>query len=338
MSLPSFNGRWSWFWPVFYFEFRNHIVGWLILIPMVYTVLALGWKKSSVIALISLVAIAPYILHFTYQIYPAITSLATIIAPYVLVVGYDMKLTADRLGRVIAEERRWQKAEVLRQRLRAQEEERKRIAQELHDGIAQELLIVGVVARELLECEERLSERRSAELEGLEARSLSMVAEIRRVCRDLRPSVIDQLGLLSAVKWLMASFREQSSADVRLIVHGAEYTVEPEQELGVFRIIQEALNNCRKHADASRVAVTVSYEESNLVIHVEDNGQGFAVPDNTIEYAVNGRLGLLGMRERAQAIGAELSVKSSCRIGTRIVVVLPRRVLGRGKKPQVGVV
>lgn len=205
--------------------------------------------------------------------------------------------------------------------LQSQEAERRRISLDLHDETVQDL--VGVMQRvELcrlaLERSPELARERLAELDGLVKQAL---AEVRRMSNALRPFILEDLGLPTALRALCEEL--DVPADVQCEVLGAERRLPDEMELTVFRIVQEALNNVRKHArSATVVGVTLDYRPDSVAAIVCDNGPGFAPPD-LAELVRVGHLGLAGMVERAQLFDGSLQLVSEPGVGTRVELVLP---------------
>ena len=210
----------------------------------------------------------------------------------------------------------------VRQITRAQEDERKRIARELHDETAQALIDLSRRLDDLATSGEQLSESTIERLEELHELIDGIWRGIRRFSRDLRPSVLDYLGLLPALEGLMADVKEDG-IETELRVCGDRRRLPPEAELALFRIVQEALSNVRRHSQASQVVTTVEFDRGRTRITVEDNGQGFEVPERTGDLVVTGKLGLAGMHERAQLLGGTLTVRSELGKGTSVVVDVP---------------
>jgi signal transduction histidine kinase len=205
--------------------------------------------------------------------------------------------------------------------IRAQEDERRRLARELHDDTAQALI---ALSRGL----EALADSRSAKRsKGDEARWVEDLREladrslesVRRACRDLRPSVLDDLGLAAALDWL-AQGTIQRGLPCTLRIEGSAIPVPGEAELVLFRIAQEALANAWRHAQASHAEVLLTYEPDRLRLRVQDNGCAF---DPSQEHRLRGGgLGLLGIRERASLVGADLEIASAPGQGTAVEVRL----------------
>jgi signal transduction histidine kinase len=207
--------------------------------------------------------------------------------------------------------------------LQSQEEERKRISRDLHDETAQELVglmqridLCRLTAEDDYQVATALDEL--AELTGL------TLAGVRRMSRDLRPLILEDLGLVAAVQ-AIGDDLEGQLPDGRVFceVIGGEHRLSPEEELTAFRVVQEALTNVRKHAsDADRVYVTIHFKPESLQISVEDDGCGFHMPN--AEHQPNGdHLGLIGMRERAELLGGTLTLDSHPGEGTQVMLDLP---------------
>lgn len=203
----------------------------------------------------------------------------------------------------------------------AREEEKTRVARELHDELAQSLTAVKMDTIWVRENFRTASDAAAAKLTEMLAMVDGMVASTRRIAADLRPLLLDDLGLLAAIEWLVHSFTQRSGvpcvlrADEDLELHEPHATA-------VFRIVQEALVNVAKHAEASEVSVTLTRLPDRLVLVVQDNGRGFSVVAPRRPQS----LGLLGLRERALLLKGRVAVDSSPGRGTRVEVELPLQV------------
>jgi len=210
----------------------------------------------------------------------------------------------------------------IRQTAKAQEDERKRIARELHDDTTQALIDLSRRLDNLATSREQLSETVIERLEEFQELIDSILGGVRRFSRDLRPSVLDDLGLLPALEWLTHNL-EGDGIKTELKVYGDRRRMPSEAELVLFRIVQEALNNVRRHSQASRVVTTVEFDEGRVRIIVDDNGQGFELPDRTGDLVAMGKLGLVGMHERAHLLDGTLTVRSEPGKGTTVTVEAP---------------
>jgi signal transduction histidine kinase len=206
---------------------------------------------------------------------------------------------------------------------RAQEDERARIARELHDDTIQSLIMLSRQVEGLARTDERLSPARARRLEELQRIIDEVIQGVRRFSRDLRPSILDDLGLAPALEGLAASLTEKDGILTRLWVTGEQRRLSPETELTLFRITQEALNNVKKHAEATQVVITVEFTDGTVEMTVRDNGKGFPQTARTDELAALGHLGLIGMHERARLLGGTLLIQSQVGLGTKIVVTVP---------------
>jgi len=211
----------------------------------------------------------------------------------------------------------------VREITRAQEEERKRIARELHDDTAQALALLSRRLDTLSTLNEQMPKIPSQRLEELRELTDSILQGLRRFSRDLRPPVLDDLGLLAALKGLTTDLVKEGGTEATLEVIGSETRLSPEAELVLFRIAQEALNNVKKHSGASKALITVEFDEGGVGITVRDNGKGFELPDRMEDLAAAGKLGLIGMQERARLLGGSLTVQSRPAEGTTVVVTVP---------------
>ncbi len=207
-----------------------------------------------------------------------------------------------------------------------QEAERKRIAQGIHDGITQMLVgsIYEMQAAKNALGPDALAARKIGDALQLVSDSIS---EIRRVIFDLHPTVLDELGLVPALKRLVETTQ---TADLQCSLHveGALTRLSSEQELALYRIAQEALHNVRQHADAHHARVTLRFERDRTSLQVSDDGRGLEAPTRFDHASSPPRaeqhLGLIGMRERAQSVGGQFELMSEPDVGTSIVVSVPR--------------
>ena len=207
--------------------------------------------------------------------------------------------------------------------LMAQEEERKRIARELHDDVAQSILLLSRRLDILISGGAHKPPKASvSELENIQAIANEAYKSLQRYARDLRPSILDQMGLVAALNWLAEELGKEMGT--KTTVKADKLPPLPsETELAMFRIAQEALNNVRKHAQASRINITVKSDSNNVKMTITDNGKGFSAPRLTGDLAREGKLGILGMEERARLIGGNLQIKSEPGKGTTVLAKAP---------------
>lgn len=199
----------------------------------------------------------------------------------------------------------------------AQEAERARIARDLHDDVAQQLI---VLVRHLDLLTASLDPARVDAAREVASRAL---AEIRRTSRDLRPTVLDDLGLGPALQWLADDLSRRSGVHATSATEGAQRRLATPAELALFRIAQEALRNIERHAAAEQAHVTLTRTQGQARLEITDDGSGFEVPDDLDALARSGRLGTIGMRERAELVGGTFQLRSTPGQGTTIVAEVP---------------
>ncbi len=205
----------------------------------------------------------------------------------------------------------------------AQENERKRIARELHDDTIQSLIALSRQMEALLTSGEKLASGMTGRIQELQEQTLDVIKRVRRFSQDLRPSILDDLGLLPTLQELMAELNREDGLKAEFHVIGRERRLSTEVELTLFRIAQEALNNVRRHAEADRVVTTVEMSDSAVRMMVEDDGKGFKPPTFTDHPSTTNKLGLIGMQERARLLGGMLVVNSAPGRGTKVIVNVP---------------
>lgn len=205
----------------------------------------------------------------------------------------------------------------------AQEEERQRIARELHDETSQSLTALTVMLNTAVLTPADTPDEVKARLAPIQEATTSILDEINRIILDLRPGILDDLGLVQAIDWYAKMRMREANIEVETWVLGKERRPSPEVEVMVFRIVQEAINNIVKHAGATRASVSVNYREDAAVVTVEDDGCGFCPLDCTAQGATAKHYGLLGMKERAALIQSELEVASEPGQGTSIKLTIP---------------
>lgn len=196
-----------------------------------------------------------------------------------------------------------------------QEEERRAIALELHDGIGQILTALINHIKHSADDASQADNHQSVDL------AQTALAEVRRMSRALRPSVLDDLGLEAALRWLIRTTSESSGLDIELAWKEPDVELDKQTETLVFRIVQEALTNTVKHAEASRARVVVESGDRLLQVSISDNGVGFDA-DEVLSASDRG-FGARGMRDRAELFGGKLHVESEPGAGTSLLLELP---------------
>jgi signal transduction histidine kinase len=207
------------------------------------------------------------------------------------------------------------------QLLEAQEGERRNIARELHDEIGQALTAVKVN----LQSVKRLTDR--SELISPLDDSIALVErtlqQVRDLSLDLRPSLLDDLGVVSALRWYIDRQAQRAGFDAKFFTNLPEKRLPPDLETTCFRVVQEALTNILRHAKASQVWIELQQVENELQLTIRDNGIGFEVASVMQNPSGELGLGILGMQERVQLIGGEISIQSAPNLGTEVMVKFP---------------
>jgi len=215
------------------------------------------------------------------------------------------------------------RAELLRQFIRVQEDERRRVARELHDVTSQALATLAVRVETL----NSIARSAPAEMDTLldEIRSLlsSTSREVHSLIYDLRPSLLDDLGLPAAIRSCAHNLLETAGVEVHVELAGAERRLPSEMEIAVFRITQEAITNVSSHSKAESTYVSLEFKDKSVVVQVEDDGIGFNLLEVLSSAHARQSMGLLGMKERAELLGGVLNIYTQPGKGTRVVIEIP---------------
>jgi signal transduction histidine kinase len=232
----------------------------------------------------------------------------------------DLRLAetfAARAAVAVDQARRIQR-DALRRVVRAQEDERRRLARELHDETGQALtsILLGLKSLEDLDDMAALGEGVAA----LRERVVATLQDVRRLAVELRPAALDDFGLEAALERLTAGFAEQTGLKVELESRLQDDRLPEEVETVLYRIVQEALTNIVKHAEAGRVSIVITQKAGAVGAVIEDDGRGFD-PDQSID----GGIGLIGMRERVALLDGSMTIEAAPGKGTTLVIEVPVR-------------
>lgn len=283
----------------------------LHLVPVAYAGFRYGYEGSVLTGLWSGVLALPNVVLWHAEGYEWVGDL--VFLGIVIGLGIVIAVPVERERR-----RRRREEERLRgyarEVLRAQERERARIARDLHDVVAQQLVLLT----------RRLDEHDPGADAGPAGQPRRLASEIldtvRRVSRGLRPAALEDLGLVPALRTLLDELGSRTGLATALNVEGEPRRIPEEAELTLYRIAQEALANAERHADPARVGVTVGFGREHVRLVVADDGRGF---DAAAAGSGQERFGLLGMHERAELAGGSLEVTSAPGDGTRIAARIP---------------
>jgi len=226
-----------------------------------------------------------------------------------------------------AAEKEEQRQKYLSQVFKAHENERKNIARELHDGVIQSLVVLTNHAQSIIsnkngDVRDPRSEKEENNITGqvvvLRDMSREISRDIRAICLNLRPYIIDDMGLIPALRWLIN--RTKTDVRITLTTDGKERRFHPEVELMIYRILQEAINNIQHHSKATEANISFQFFTDSLKISIQDNGKGFVFPQKIATLTEEGKLGLIGMHERVKFLNGDIKIVSQLGQGTSITI------------------
>ena len=207
--------------------------------------------------------------------------------------------------------------------LTAQERERRRISLELHDELGQSLTVLKLQLRGM---KEKLQKDQIVLQEGCE-NTLQYVDQIidnvRRLSRDLSPSILEDLGLTAALRWLIQDFAKHSNIDLSFKIPDIDKRFSKDAQIIIYRIFQEALTNIGKHAHATAVTALAEETEKQIELRIEDNGKGFDLNRIESQPSTEKSLGLMAMDERVRMLGGSLRIETEAGVGTKIHFNIP---------------
>jgi len=209
-----------------------------------------------------------------------------------------------------------------RQLILSQENERKRVAAELHDGLGQDLLLVKNRLA-LAAARQAAAAELTRQLDAATAATTRAIGEARAISHALRPAALEQVGLTKAIEWMVEQLGQGSATQFSTELDNLDGLLAPEMEIHLFRIIQEGLNNITRHAGAAQVILEVKREGAGLCVSLFDDGRGFDAEKRRHEPEARPGLGLASMVERAQYLGGRLDLQSAPGRGTRVTVRVP---------------
>jgi two-component system sensor histidine kinase DegS len=300
--------------------FYAFVLTFLFLVPLIYAAVVFRLRGFLITWAIFVVAILPRTLQQSSGLESlmrvALFTLVALLLGLLVALVYNPEAKEDAL-RLAKGGRRISLARVLK----VQEYERQHVSRELHDKIIQTLLVIANRAHALGAGDSgELTPEARKQAEQLVVMLLLAVDDVRRLSRDLRPSILDNVGLLPSLRWLTEQTTQESGIKAEVKVNGLEHRLRPELEVVVFRIAQEALSNVARHSRASKAVVTLDFVASDFKMTVEDNGQGFCLPEKIGDYATKGKLGLARIEQQARLLEGTFDIRSEPGEGTVITV------------------
>lgn len=207
--------------------------------------------------------------------------------------------------------------------IEAQEEERKRVAREIHDGPAQ-LMANLVIKTELCEKLVDMDKKKAKEeLGNLKQFLRSSLSDVRKIIYDLRPMSLDDLGLIPTIQRYITNYIEETGISVEFLVFGDSKPIKPVIELAAFRIVQESLTNIKKHSAAKNTSVRIEFKNGNVNLMISDDGKGFDKDIIKSSRQDNECYGLLSMRERVELLNGKFDIRTNKGKGTKVFVSIP---------------
>lgn len=309
------------FWYLQTTEFNYNIIGSLFCIPVVYSALVFWWRGALISWLISMAIILPQILTFRSDLISHVTNVFYLLIPLIVVIYISLQLNWRDKDRKVLAEREMERQNYISQVFKALEDERKRISQEIHDDSIQRLAAAASITQILAR------DKNIANFPPLVQRAeyirdtiISISQDLRRLSIDLRPTVLDDLGLVPAIYWLVDCFKQESGINANIEIIGENQQLTKKITVLIFRIVQEALNNAKRHSGATNIVVSLQFTDKTIKAMIRDNGKGFIVPKTYEEMMINNRLGLIGMQQRTQVLNGILNIHSEIGKGTTISV------------------
>ncbi len=296
----------DWLYHLKIFEFRSNFHGSLFCLAIVYAAMAFGWRGLLISCLASLILMLPVSIYYKPFPFSVLANIFLIFVPLFVIGFVKLELNWRNKEKQVLLEREEERQLYLTQILRAQEDERKRIAQELHDDIIQSLLVIAG------------KETAQAVRDDI----LSITDELRRISLDLRPGILDTVGLRPALIGLIDHLNEEGTINACLKIEGRERKIPHGPDVVLYRIAQEAINNIQKHSNATEAAITLAYGEGSIKLTIQDNGKGFSLPKRISSLSAKGKLGLIGIQERVNTLNGKLKITSKPLSGTTISVEL----------------
>jgi len=296
----------------FLYNHAYHEILLFCFVALVYTsAILLGTRKALIISIVGFIIVSPHAAYI--PVYPdaffRIVTWLLINILLALVIGAELK-TRD------------QHQIYIRQLLNAQEEQRKRLSRDLHDGPVQSLVDIGHNIDQMLDDKADSSKSISDRLIKMRDKIDDILEQTRRAIHGLQPPLLEEVGLQPALMWLCDDLAERSDIKIDVDIHLPEQRISGELEITLFRIVQEALTNIKKHANASEVVVELKTNGRNIELLITDNGFGFEPLTSDKLYTLD-KFGLIGIRKRVDLLGGTFNLQSVVEKGTTLLIEIP---------------
>jgi signal transduction histidine kinase len=322
----------SWPWKNFYdciyklavTELNTNTIGSLFLIPIILSTLLFRWRGTLITWTLSAIAISPLLVMYSGNVGALLRNIAFLLFPVLVVLIIAAEIDWHRREmRNLQEREREQKSFIL-QIARIQEEERTHIAQELHDDTVQTLLAIANHAQALASDNMNQNEAETRRnIEHIRDEIVNVSKDVRKLSFSLRPYILDDMGLIPALRSLADNLQNEGNIDTEFLLNGKKRKLRSEVEVNALRIVQEALNNVKRHSKASRVSIHLTYHPEYLEIDIKDNGIGFPMHGDHKWLIDNNKLGLIGIEQRTKFLGGKAIITPKQGKGTTISIELP---------------
>ena len=310
----------SWLSELAVWEFKYHIVGGLLFIPTIYAAVFFGLRGALIAWFLSFIGIIPLILGLWLTPWSLALNIGFLILPIFAVsaIALEVRLRLKEREHYAAREQEHRR--YISKMLEVQENERQRISRDLHDETIQTLLVIANYAESILSNNGKNSDDVNCKATLVRDTTLNTVDSLRNICLNLRPSVLDNLGLIAALRLLVDHINEEYNIQVQFSVTGEVRKLDTKIQTNIFRVVQEGLNNIRRHSKASEALVALAFTEKSLQLKIQDNGQGFNESKGTAKITREKNLGLIGMQERVEAISGKFKIRTRSNKGTTLYI------------------
>ncbi|MFC1912686.1 sensor histidine kinase [Chloroflexota bacterium] len=322
LGIFPIDNRLQAIWRYTLFEYKYGISGILFLIPFTYAVIIYWWRGALIAWSVTLIAALPRIIYLSFDLVHLLTNIFYIVFPLLVIVFTTLQLRWREKERTLNSIRITERQAYTLQILKAQEEERHRISRELHDETAQSLVSLGMDIDSLTISNKELPEITLNYLVDLRNRTDEILSGVRNLSINLRPPMLKEFGLVPALKVLSKNLANKHALKTIFRSRGDVQRLPLETELTLFRVVQEALNNVGRHAQATKAVISIKFASNEIKIQISDNGKGFEVPDNLSVLTKSGKLGLAGMRERATLMDGTFHITSALSKGTTLTILI----------------
>lgn len=314
----SFNHRLDLIWQIRLTEYIYHINGIFIYLSFIFAAVTFGWIASLFVWGLSFLIILPRIIFYTNSFPSLFNNILILVVPVITLSCFVLIIKWIRREKQIFADSELERQIYMLEVLKAQENERKYVAHEIHDSTIQTLFVLSNNIQDLLDNNENnLSKTIFKQIESFRDTAALASEDLRRLCIKLRPSVLDNIGLIEALRWLVDNTNGKN-IKTQLVIEGIPPNMCSDTEVMVFRFVQEAISNVKRHSHATRATVSLTFTADMAKVAIVDNGTGFELPKPVSKLALESKLGLLGMQERAKSINGTFEIYSRPGSGTSV--------------------